>query len=873
MLNTKDTEVLCLDLLAPTPSNMLSPQVFWYVMGLATSGRVRAVLGGPPCRTVSALRYQEDGGPGVLRSDEYPYGLPDLEPRDAELVLQDTTLWVRMLLAYALCEDARMDLAPEGPQTAFVLEQPEDPARYRSKVDIEKHRYFSMWRTTEWRTFQDRYNVSLLHFDQCTMGHQIRKPTTLGVVMDELATLDGMRGSSEVGKDNADRSQMSMREKCAQSKQWAAWAPGLKAAIAEGVTRYLGRLPTCASPRGVHLRPLSATILSQWKEHYLHDHHPSRRDCVHCVRAAARSRPHRRVEHAEAYTLSMDLTGKLDVGKDQENETVHYLLVAVYTFPTTRDGKSLVPLPGQPEEDHPLPPLNEEVAEGGEMPGGIPGEDVADVDEAHPVDADENIFNEEMEVDEEPTGADAIRVEAMETALSTWEKLIQESKNVSVRNLTFVEPVATRAIQHVLPAVARIHSRLRQLGLPVMRMHTDRAKEFRSGHLRRWTLDRSIVHTMTPADAWKCNGREENEVQQVKKLIKTLISAEKCDLEQWPLAARQVGERRLRQQLQSVGWPTKPLLPFGSKAYALRKWWQHRYEPWREVREPVRIMGPAKFSSITSTSYYVISEETGKWFYTNDMVIPEPNQPVEEDRVVYVPELAPDDVRPEPLEAPTHRVRGKQAPAMVSTMTTPWTSYELELEDQLSSGGESSWTLQTRSSMSSPQSRSTGEELEVCGGDMEGVPNTWAGGSHPGTPMHDIDVLDHVQQNLIHYLADEMKNLDATDKAQACWLPIVSEAIRHKSQVEAQLKAIHDAELQRERTQVEKEFLVTRTVGNQEVWSHLDDWKEAITNEFRQLVEVKKAVEPISKQELRRRAELDNLELEILPWQFSRRPT
>eukprot|EP00438_Fugacium_kawagutii_P022035 Skav212847 [mRNA] locus=scaffold325:150528:159063:- [translate_table: standard] len=401
MLNTKDTEALCLDLLAPTPSNMLSPQVFWYVMGLATSGRVRVILGGPPCRTVSALRYQGDSGPGVLRTDEYPYGRPDLEPRDAELVLQDTTLWVH--------------------------------------EDIEKHRYFSMWHTAEWRAFQDRYNVSLVHFDQCTMGHKIKKPTTLGVVMDELATLDGMRGNPEGGNDNTGRSQMSMKERCAQSKKWAAWAPGLKAAIAEGVVRYLRRLPTCASPRGAHLRPLSATILSQWKEHYLHNHHPSRRDCVHCVRAAARSRPHRRVEHAEAYTLSMDLTGKLDIGKDQENETVHYLLVAVYTFPTTRDGKSLVPLPGQPEEDHPLPPLDEEVAGGGEMPGGIPGEDVAaghDVDAAgHAVDADvaggDDIFNEEMEVDEEPTGADAIRVEAMETALSTWEKLIQERGRIA----------------------------------------------------------------------------------------------------------------------------------------------------------------------------------------------------------------------------------------------------------------------------------------------------------------------------------------------------------------------------------------------------------------------------------------------------------
>ena len=47
-----------------------------------TTGPVRAVLLGPPCRTVSSLRYQGDGGPGVLRDDENPYGRPDLSPSD-----------------------------------------------------------------------------------------------------------------------------------------------------------------------------------------------------------------------------------------------------------------------------------------------------------------------------------------------------------------------------------------------------------------------------------------------------------------------------------------------------------------------------------------------------------------------------------------------------------------------------------------------------------------------------------------------------------------------------------------------------------------------------------------------------------------------
>lgn len=215
-INDRKTEVLCLDLLSTTPVNMLDPAVFWFVMGLAASGRVKVVMGGPPCRTVTALRYQEDGGPGVVRSEQHPYGCPGISPREAELVLQDTTLWMRMLLAYALCEDARIDKGVDQQRTALVLEQPEDPARYRSEEDVDKYHYMSMWRTREWQAFQQRFQVDLIHFDQGAMGHVLRKPTTLAIVMEELKQLHEVRGGP-AGSANNQRAHLSMKEKCAQS--------------------------------------------------------------------------------------------------------------------------------------------------------------------------------------------------------------------------------------------------------------------------------------------------------------------------------------------------------------------------------------------------------------------------------------------------------------------------------------------------------------------------------------------------------------------------------------------------------------------------------------------------------------------------------
>eukprot|EP00438_Fugacium_kawagutii_P006376 Skav218196 [mRNA] locus=scaffold2410:80255:80881:- [translate_table: standard] len=201
--------------------------VFWFLMALAASGRVKALLAGPPCRTVSALRFQNDGGPGIVRDEQHPYGLPHLPEDQRELVLQDSALWFKTLLIYMVCEDARSD----GPPTALILEQPEDPRNYRDPQDVMEKGYMSMWRTKEWDAFKSHYNLKMASFDQGTMGHECRKPTTVALQLDELLVLDGMRGGPMKQYQTVNRKGMPIADRCAQSKQWSAWAPGLKAAM------------------------------------------------------------------------------------------------------------------------------------------------------------------------------------------------------------------------------------------------------------------------------------------------------------------------------------------------------------------------------------------------------------------------------------------------------------------------------------------------------------------------------------------------------------------------------------------------------------------------------------------------------------------
>ena len=303
----------------------------------------------------------------------------------------------------------------------------------------------------------------------------------------------------------------------------------------------------------------------------MQDHLPARRDCSHCLRAQGRSRPHKRV----------DLSGKLTPGKDQEPGNYKYLLVGVYTYPVTKKGKRLIPRPGEDdidEQDQPLPGLDEISESDHQLGYGVvSGHDEAPFEQRlppgggqaqQPEEAGFDLLEEEPVPDPGEADAEAQTAHGM---YDTWMKPINEPKNVAARNLTFVEPVLDRNLQNVLPAIARIYARLRSLGCPVYRARSDRAREFVSRQAKQWFLDRDIVQTLTPGSAYKTKGRVESERNMVKKGIRTIITANACPLDRWPLAACHSGERRLRNQLHHAGWPVGRLLRYGSKAYALKK--------------------------------------------------------------------------------------------------------------------------------------------------------------------------------------------------------------------------------------------------------------------------------------------------------------
>ena len=105
-LESDDTVVLELDIQRSAAQNVYNDALWSLLLRAAREGRLAAVLGGPPCRTMSVLRHRP-GGPRPVRSPAEPFGLSTLTPGERELVDHDTGLFARMLWLHATSRAGR----------------------------------------------------------------------------------------------------------------------------------------------------------------------------------------------------------------------------------------------------------------------------------------------------------------------------------------------------------------------------------------------------------------------------------------------------------------------------------------------------------------------------------------------------------------------------------------------------------------------------------------------------------------------------------------------------------------------------------------------------------------------------------------------
>ena len=145
-LDSSKRSVLCLDKEAGADQDLLSDSVIGYLAELCESGKVDAVLGGPPCRTVSKLRFRRPGPP-PLRSRTGPerFGLTGLTDGQRELAVSDAVLWFRQLWLFTLTQEARNE------KVMFLKENPRDPEEYKHPGDPNVYPSFYAW--PEWAAF------------------------------------------------------------------------------------------------------------------------------------------------------------------------------------------------------------------------------------------------------------------------------------------------------------------------------------------------------------------------------------------------------------------------------------------------------------------------------------------------------------------------------------------------------------------------------------------------------------------------------------------------------------------------------------------------------------------------------------------------
>ena len=291
---------------------------FQLLLWAAANKKIDDVLGGPPCRTYSALLHRpKEGYPSPARSSEFPHGVPGLEPRRQAVVHGDTALAVKQLLIWTVAFFARNQTF-----VGFFMEHPRDPATFlKTKADEPIQDYPSMWRMEFWENFRSLFDMTMVTYDQGAMGHLAKKPTTSGTNYKGLMSLDGMVATS-IGLTSAT---------ALASCQLSRWAVGLRRRLAEAGGRQVDK--SVEELDAVISKKLSPGEREQWQRHLENDHQPYRPDCSVCLNARGTGKPHRRVLRPTAFSLALDTAGPFKHrGRDLDHADYRYLLVGAYRF-------------------------------------------------------------------------------------------------------------------------------------------------------------------------------------------------------------------------------------------------------------------------------------------------------------------------------------------------------------------------------------------------------------------------------------------------------------------------------------------------------------------------------------------------------------
>ena len=553
--------------------------VFRLLCWAALSGRIKAIVGGPPRQSF----------PAPLRPD----GSREQYQKEIQLI-------TRMMVLWYVAEEGRCKAWRQGilrpsvvkPHVAFLLEHPDNGGR------DDRASFFAspLWKAFAMDALMGEVeckmngrstvlggNLDLWHLQGTTMG-----PTSPGDPVGSMWPLElvanvahslkawvGSRRKESLLSSLVRRSWMDFMEEAHEGPATDEATPGLGGDAAPHLCRF---------------------DADEWRLHLQRDHLPYRKDCRVCVERST-GKPHRKVSHPTAYSLSIDTAGPFRTTGRAGHK---YLLVACYRFPK---------LPGTKVDDE----TKKFPGEGESIPKMANGEDWLG-DGQDPLEDSGEDKEEGGPKEDVPNVGEKLNEKDVEV------EALRELAALEFSSIYIIRPMESRKHAETLRAVQEAYIQLRSCGLPVHRLHADRAREYNTKFFEQWAASRDIDVSKTQGDDPPQNGTAERAVRFIKMRMRILLAQarELSGLSEdvvgslWPYAAETASAQ---QEAEVWGQPSPSVARFGSKVFTRRKGYGQggRTDLLPKWVEGV-YLGPAR--SVPG-GHMVLTDEGNLWYTTN----------------------------------------------------------------------------------------------------------------------------------------------------------------------------------------------------------------------------------------------------------------
>ncbi|CAE7189867.1 TY5A [Symbiodinium sp. KB8] len=327
---------------------------------------------------------------------------------------------------------------------------------------------------------------------------------------------------------------------------------------------------------------MSLADMKKWALHVRNGHVPFHPRCQTCVSTRATGRRHQRVRSPSSYVLSLDISGPYRVkGETGTRKDFRYVLVGAFMIPKIyKDLKE-----GDDEEKNEGGARDE--ANGTSMkedfecseyepsePGSVIKEGVvADEVERDEVEGGIGDFGDYEDLFEEAkVGYDYVKDPLPEEELDKtnkefWDVYKEVGDPPRMQVLQYAIPLVTRRSSEVNAAIRTMILKIKAEGFPVVRCHSDRARELTSDSLRAWLVERDILPTTGEGQAPQQNGRAEAVVKSLKGRAKQLLHASGLPRQLRPMAMTYAAFAQRETEFNR----TKSLLPFGTPTHIRTK--------------------------------------------------------------------------------------------------------------------------------------------------------------------------------------------------------------------------------------------------------------------------------------------------------------